>query len=158
MIVVVTGTPGTGKTSLVNHFPSSFKKLYVSDLAIEQKLVVGFDEKLETHILDEEKINKAIRENLHENTVIETHTLECVLENINVDKVLVLRTDPKYLFLRLKKRNYNSEKIQNNIDCEIFEVIEEEARTMFGTKVRVLENNTKEDLVVNSTYIKNVFG
>lgn len=49
--------------------------------------------------------------------------------------VLVVKCNTEVLFDRLKARNYNEIKIQNNMQCEIFETILEEAIRSYKTEI-----------------------
>lgn len=47
------------------------------------------------------------------------------------DLVLVLQTDNTILYDRLEKRGYDQEKVQENVTCEIMQVVLEEARDSY---------------------------
>ena len=66
------------------------------------------------------------------------------------DIVFVLRTDNKILYDRLVARGYNGKKLEDNIDCEIFQTILEEARESYKPEiVHELQSNTSEQLKDN---------
>jgi adenylate kinase len=59
-VIVITGTPGTGKTThaqlLVDQSPVPLKHINVSELIKEKMLHDGFDEEWQTYIVDEDKV------------------------------------------------------------------------------------------------------
>ncbi|VDN43835.1 unnamed protein product [Gongylonema pulchrum] len=73
------------------------------------------------------------------------------------DFVFVLRCNNTVLYDRLAARNYSDKKIRTNIECEIFEVLLEEARESYDEKiVYELQNETPEDLSKNLEFICNL--
>ena len=66
------------------------------------------------------------------------------------DLVLVLRPSLDILHERLTKRGYSDLKIQENLQCEIMEVVAEEARSSYPSEiVQMLPSNTIEDMESN---------
>lgn len=59
-VIVITGTPGTGKTThaqlLVEQSPVPLQHINVSELIKEKMLHDGFDEEWQTYIVDEDKV------------------------------------------------------------------------------------------------------
>lgn len=60
--------------------------------------------------------------------------------------VFVIQCDNTILYDRLKKRNYKEKKIKENIECEIFHTILEEAQDSYDEDiVHTLKNENSED-------------
>ena len=59
-VILITGTPGTGKTThaqlLVDQSPVPLQHINVSELIKEKMLHDGFDEEWQTYIVDEDKV------------------------------------------------------------------------------------------------------
>ncbi|CAD7975885.1 unnamed protein product [Amoebophrya sp. A25] len=53
---------------------------------------------------------------------------------VQISLVVVLHADTSELGRRLERRGYSESKIRENIECEIFQVVTEEAHETFGTK------------------------
>lgn len=73
---------------------------------------------------------------------------------------MVLRTDSTKLYDRLKARNYLEQKLQDNLDSEIMEVLLDEARESYDEEIVVeLRSDEADDIEVNvgriKTWIKN---
>ena len=126
-ILIVSGTPGTGKTTvsknLLNYFEA--KVISLNELAISENLVEKFDSKRETSIINNKKLVnfliKLIEDYEKEDPeflIIESHFSDIVPEHY-IDFVIILRCDPDELYNRLKKRGYKREKIRENVQSEI---------------------------------------
>lgn len=64
--------------------------------------------------------------------------------------MVVLRTDSRTLFDRLTARGYAHEKVQENLDVELMDVLIEEARDAFAPEMVVeLASATEEELEGN---------
>lgn len=57
------------------------------------------------------------------------------------DKVYILRSDNTKLFDRLQQRGYSAQKIRENVECEIFGVLTDEARQSY----KVFSNSNLSD-------------
>lgn len=67
-----------------------------------------------------------------------------------IDLVIVLRTISTTLYDRLEARHYPEQKLQENLDSEIMEVLLEEARESYDAEIVVeLQSNELEDLDSN---------
>lgn len=81
--------------------------------------------------------------------IVDYHSAELFPERW-FDIVFVLRTDNTILYDRLKERGYSGKKLEDNIDCEIFQTILEEARKSYREEiVHELFNNTYDQLTDN---------
>lgn len=115
---MITGTPGTGKTTVSRALAKYFGLNVINekDFALKNSIGSFNDEnELEIPIKEfEKKANKFLLKNT--NFIFEGHTL-CEMK-LNVDKVILIRIDPEVLESRLESRNYSTEKIMDNTFCE----------------------------------------
>ena len=77
-----------------------------------------------------------------------------------IDLVVVLRTDSTKLYDRLKARNYAEQKLQENLDSEIMEVLLDEARESYEQEIVVeLRSDEADDIESNvgriETWVRN---
>lgn len=143
-IITVTGTPGTGKTTVAKHLAKSCKATYIDVNRIIKKhnLKEGYDKKRKTAVIDTNKLNnvliKVIKEakKTKQSLIIDSH-LSHYLPSKYVDLCIVTKTSLKKLKDRLKKRGYHKEKIQENLLCEIFDVCLTEAQEA-GHKIKIV--------------------
>lgn len=150
--ILITGTPGVGK-SLMSRMLSEktgLKWLDVSKLATENACLDEFDEVYQCRVLDEEKLLDGMENLMNEGgKIVDYHSAELFPERW-FDIVFVLRTDNTILYDRLKERGYCGKKLEDNIDCEIFQTILEEAKASYREEiVHELMSNTLEQLADN---------
>ena len=123
MLVAISGTPGTGKTSVSKILKQyDFEIVDLNKISIEKDFVIGVDEKRGSNIIDVNMLNKYIKEKYTKKDIVfvEGH-LSHLLKNI--DKVIVLRCHPSVLKKRLAEKKWDDKKIKENIDAESLDVI-----------------------------------
>ncbi len=141
-LVLITGTPGTGKTAvskiLVRRLGIGL--LHLNKAIIKKKLYSGYDKKRKTHIVDQKKINSFVRKWVKENKtgIIESHLAHELPPGL-VRLVIVLRCDPEVLRRRLESKGWNKRKTEENVEAEIIGLIAYEARKRHG---KIVEVNT----------------
>jgi len=125
-VIIISGTPGTGKTTVASILAKKIKGMHIdlSELVLKEKLYKEVDEKRETVVTDLDKLLPKLREiimSVSSPIIIEGHYAEIVPSKF-VNVVVVLRTHPKELEKRLKKKNFKESKIRENVQAEILGV------------------------------------
>eukprot|EP00934_Nitzschia_sp_Nitz4_P004262 Nitzschia sp. Nitz4//scaffold19_size178191//171607//172161//NITZ4_002015-RA/size178191-processed-gene-0.94-mRNA-1//-1//CDS//3329540795//4252//frame0 len=152
--ILVTGTPGTGKTTTALHLAErlGLDHVNVGDLIKQHKCYEGRDEQLDTNVLDEDKLLdllEGILDTAAENDkglVLDFH-MPLIFPERWFDLVLVLRTRTEILFDRLVARNYIPKKREENMEAEIMQVILDEAREGYAQEiVQEVPSNTIADM------------
>ncbi|XP_064621076.1 adenylate kinase isoenzyme 6-like [Lineus longissimus] len=150
--ILITGTPGTGKTTLAKELAqqSGLNLCNIGDLAKENNLFEGYDDELQCPILDEDRVIDELEDQMSGGgNIVDYHGCEFFPERW-FDIVFVLRTENKLLYERLEKRGYSQKKLENNVECEIFQTLLEEARDSYKTEiVHELPSNTPTDMEDN---------
>lgn len=123
MLISLTGTPCTGKTSVAKLL-KNFNILELNQLAKKKNFIIGKDKKRKCQIIDLRKLNNYIKKNYkNKNVVLVGHYSHLLYS----DLIIVLRCHPKILERRLKKKKYSKEKIKENLLAEILDLITIEA-------------------------------
>ncbi|KAF7875041.1 hypothetical protein EAF04_002213 [Stromatinia cepivora] len=150
--IIVTGTPGVGKTTHCEQLAENtgLKHLSVNDVVKEKGCHEGWDDELKTWIVDEDKLLDEIEEDVKRGGyIIDWHACELFPKSW-IDLVVVLRVDSTLLYDRLKARNYPEAKLQENLDAEIMEVLLEEARESYDEEIVVeLRSDTSDEVESN---------
>lgn len=144
MIIIVTGTPGTGKSVLSKKIAKAINHKYVDVKKILENsdICEGYDEVNECLIVDTKKLSKLLIDLINKNDklIIDSHLSHYLLPKY-VDMCVVCKCDLPELKKRLKNRSYKIPKIRENLDSEIFDVCLTEAKER---KHKVIIVNTTE--------------
>ena len=155
--ILVTGTPGVGKTSTASLLAETlgFKHVNVGELIKKHKFYDGRDDELDTHILDEDKLLDLMEAMLQEyadegaGVVADYHACELFPERW-FDLILVLRTKTEVLYDRLTERGYGEKKRSQNMEAEVMQVVLDEAREAYAVEiVHEVPSNTVEEMESN---------
>ena len=143
MIIIISGTPGTGKTTFAKKIAKEKNLEYIDVKKIieENNLSEGFDKKRNTKIIDVEKLNKILLKLISEkkNIVIDSHMSHYLPSDV-VDICYITKCSLPILKKRLEERNYSEEKIRENLDAEIFDTCRIEALEK-GHKIKVVKTD-----------------
>ena len=144
--IVVSGTPGTGKTTFAKELArrSGFLYLDVNELIDEKGLCEEYDKKRGCKVIDEKRLIDELIKTIKESKevlVIDSHMAHTLPEEY-VKKCFITTCDLKELERRMKERGYSVEKIRENLDAEIFETCRTEAEHL---DVEVIRTDKKID-------------
>lgn len=122
----------------------------VGDIVKEKELHDGWDEDFDCFIIDEDLVCDELENIMEEGgNIVDYHGCDFFPERW-FDCVVVLQTDNAVLYDRLSSRGYMGAKLSNNIDCEIFQVLLEEAKASYPEDiVMALQSDSIEDLSRN---------
>jgi adenylate kinase len=144
MFLALTGTPGTGKTTIASILKrKGISIISLKDLAEEQNFIESFDETRKSSIIDLDAVEQYLKATYPPSdmvVVIEGHLSHLISD---LTTIVVLRCHPQLLRQRLSKRNWNWNKIKENLEAEILDIILCEAVQQHGMK-KVNELNTTE--------------
>lgn len=157
--IIITGTPGTGKTTLSKKLSKklNFYYLDINKIIFKYKLSEGYDKKRRTKIVDVNKINRKLVGEIKKirtskkikGIVIDSH-FSHYLPKKYVNLCIVTKCDIGELNKRLKEKKFNKGKIKENLQAEIFDVCLNEARER-NHKVIVLDTTkhfNMDDLIL----------
>ncbi|MHA1377637.1 MAG: adenylate kinase family protein [Candidatus Helarchaeota archaeon] len=122
-IVILSGTPGTGKTTVANRLKDSIpaKIIDINYEVIENK-IFSVDPDRNTKIADFKTLKahlvKKIKQIESVFVIVEGHYAD-IIPNKLVYKAIILRTHPEILKKRLGQRNFEKDKVSENLQAEI---------------------------------------
>ncbi|MEA2036640.1 MAG: AAA family ATPase [Nanoarchaeota archaeon] len=152
-VIIVTGSVGTGKTTLAKKISdrSGYDYIDVKKIIKDDRLGEYHDKKRKCNVIDTKKLNKSLIKIIHNyEKSINIKSLKSLIKKSNknkkingiiidshmshylpkkyVDLCIVTKCDIKELNKRLKKRRYSKAKIEENLECEIFDICLNEAK------------------------------
>ena len=122
MLIAITGTPGTGKSAVSAELRSrGFEVVDLKEHIVSCGLLGDLDAERDTHEVDLDLLNASLGEYREkEGTVFMeghlSHYMDCGL-------IIVLRCDPDVLAQRLGARGYGRDKVLENVQAEVLDVI-----------------------------------
>jgi adenylate kinase len=137
MIIIISGTPATGKTTLAKllHKRLNGPLLDVNILIKDKKIFENFDKHRDCYVIKIQKLNievlreiKKVQRKIKTDFILVDSHLSHHLPKKYVDLCIITKCDLKELKRRLSKRNYSSRKVRENIDAEIFDICLNEAK------------------------------
>lgn len=128
MITALTGTPGTGKSTIADELARRGHRIVrVTDTIAEY--VIGEDTGADTRIVDTELWAEEFP---CQDGIVEGHFSHL----LPAEKIIILRCRPDILKSRLKARGYAEEKVAENVEAELLDVI----------LIEALEEHTPEQI------------
>ena len=124
MLLAVTGTPGTGKTETCRSLEGEGREIIdLTELMMKRSLFSQYDERSDTYEIDVEIARDYFIKEFPRGRpgwiIVDSHLSHL----LDVDGIVLLRCDPRELGTRLKGRNYSPEKIRENLESEMVDVI-----------------------------------
>ncbi len=126
-VILITGTPCTGKTTTAKQLAAKLNADYINltDYAKTYNLTLGEDKERQTTIIDEEKMRRKLSETIetseNDNIIVDGHYAAAVTPTELVKKVFVLRRNPKELKQFMQKSGFSDAKLYENLSAEILD-------------------------------------
>lgn len=126
-ILIITGTPGVGKSSVSELLAPRIdaRSISLGALVAKEELHVEVDRKRGTLVADMKRLRERVEEMIANSVgdiVVEGHYAVDVVRPEDVHLVFVLRRDPQELERVLRERLYGEEKVRENLAAEILDV------------------------------------
>lgn len=152
--ILITGTPGTGKSTIAKSLGKKLKALVVNEKNFCQKeKCATLDPKTKEWEIDLKKYKTAFtryaKQHSSKPIILEGH-VACEV-NLPVSKIIVLMCNPVELGYRLAKRKYSELKIQENMFCEATNYCAENVRKHYRGK-KVLKVDTSTHSPIQTTH------
>ena len=118
MLIALTGAPGVGKTTTAEILRKrGYKVLSVNELAEKFDCIIGEEEGCK--IVDVEELAEKMKELRNGVIILEGHLSHL----LNPDMIIVLRCNPLELKRRLESKGWSEEKVLENVEAELTDVI-----------------------------------
>lgn len=123
-VIIVTGTPGTGKTTFSKALAKSIGAGYLNltQYVSKHRLYSGIDRTRQTKIVNLARTRTSLRKELARKRgafIVDSHIPEGIVPKQIVQRVFVLRCHPKILETRLRAKKWKPNKIRENVLSEI---------------------------------------
>ena len=151
MIIIITGTPGCGKTTVSNMLAKKIdaKLISINYLLDNYDLNLGTDEVRGYKIVDVDKmipiVDRIKDENPDKTIIFEGHLAQ---DYPHADKVIVLRCNPVELEKRLNTRDWMDKKIHENIEAEILAICTQESYETYGNIIQEVDTSNSTPLEI----------
>ncbi|MAG21901.1 MAG: hypothetical protein CL943_01165 [Candidatus Diapherotrites archaeon] len=153
MRLIITGSPGVGKTSTAKALGKALKYKVVNEkeFAVDER-IGKWSAKEDELIIPLEQFAKSLKELLEkeEKIILEGHML-CELK-LPADFVILLRCHPEILESRLEARGYTAEKVQDNVFCEGIDYCKKHVLRRYP-KEKVIELDVKKTIKETTAHI-----
>ncbi|KAF1362193.1 P-loop containing nucleoside triphosphate hydrolase protein [Lizonia empirigonia] len=152
--IIITGTPGVGKTTHAEQLAraTGLTHISVNQIVKDEGFHEGKDEETGSWIVDEDKLLDYLEErNIADEggRILDWHACDLFPERW-IDLVVVLRCDSTVLYDRLTARGYKDKKLDENMDSEIMQVLLDEAREAYKEEIVVeLRSDGADDVEGN---------
>jgi adenylate kinase len=158
-VILVTGTPCTGKTSAAKQLTAKLDALYINltEFAEKHRLTLGEDKERKTTIIDEEMMRQKLAEIINAadnaNIIIDGHYASAVTPPNLTTHVFILRRNPKELKRFMQKCGFKGAKLWENLSAEILDTCLIEAMQTQKDKICELDitGKTVEETVRDIT-------
>jgi len=150
MIISISGTPGTGKTTVAELLAkkTGWKLVRLNELAKQGSFYSGYDPIRHVPVIDVKRLKTEIRK-MKGNLILEAH----YSHEIPSDLVIILRTNPKVLRKRMRKKGWRIDKIEENVQAEIMEECKIEAIEL-KRKIKEIDTSKKRPQQVVNEILK----
>ncbi len=128
MRIAVTGTPGTGKTTVTERLASDLPIIHLNDVVSEYNLIASHDGDRDTAVVDMDGLETWLHDHAPQDVVIESH----LAHHFDADRVVVLRAHPDAIATRLQERGERKASIDENAESEALDLILSEAVARHG--------------------------
>lgn len=149
MRVALTGTPGTGKTTIAQHLDDDLLEVVdIGELIDRDDLIDAYDADRDTAVVDLDALIKTVAD--MDDVLFESH----YAHRIPVDRAVVLRCHPTELERRLRGRGVDERSARENAEAEALDVILAEAVDALGANAVVEVDTTGREIADVTTDVR----
>lgn len=151
--ILITGTPGTGKTTLARlledqlsqEYPGKFTLISLSKMIVDQMLFKNWNKDFDVPEFDEDMVCDALEPSIQQGgLIIDFHSCAFFPRDW-FNLIILLRATNTNIYDRLTERGFPEKKITENIEAEIFNVVHEEAYESYDPSIIISQNSNTVD-------------
>jgi adenylate kinase len=125
--LVVTGTPGVGKTTVSAILAVKLRALHldIATLVRHEQMTSGYDKKRQTLIADTNRLAQRVQQIISKTPktlIVDGHYSTDIVPARQITRVFVLRCHPEELGNRMNARGFQGPKVKENLAAEILDV------------------------------------
>jgi len=137
--ILVTGTPGTGKTTISRLLAKALRAKYLNPdkLITDEGTDYGYDENRRTRIACLKRLRSSLGSLARRTAralIIDSHMAFKIGPSPRLERAIVLRCNPTVLEGRLKGKHWSKRKIRENLQAEILDICLWDAVENYGWK------------------------
>lgn len=153
-VIFISGTPCVGKTTIASELSKRLgaNLVKINELAINNNLVLGIDNKKGYKIIDIDKLDVVLGKIIDKLDSDKLLIVEGHLSHLcsGADKIIILRVHPTILEKKLASRDYSESKIRENLEAEALDVCGVEAYETYNEDVcEINVSNLAIDEIIN---------
>ena len=153
-VIFISGTPCVGKTTIASELSKRLgaNLVKINELAINNNLVLGIDNKKGYKIIDIDKLDVVLGKIIDKLDSDKLLIVEGHLSHLcsGADKIIILRVHPTILEKKLASRDYSESKIRENLEAEALDVCGVEAYETYDEDVcEINVSNLAIDEIIN---------
>jgi adenylate kinase len=146
--ILITGTPGTGKTTISRLLATELRACYVDPKTLLRRKEIDYtyDKKRKTRTVSLKRLRNRLCElaaRTDHGLVIDSHIALETGPLLRLARAIVLRCDPIVLERRLERKHWSKSKIGENLQAEILDICLWDAVENYGWN-KILEIDTTE--------------
>lgn len=137
-VILITGTPRVGKTTVAHMLAARVKGLHVNltELAVSEDLILRTDKERKTGVVNLKKmktrISQIIEESEMHSIIVDGHYAASVVPEKLAPHVFVLRRNPVELRKLMEQSGFSGPKLWENLASEILDVCLVDALNAYG--------------------------
>jgi len=144
--ILVTGTPGTGKTAVSRLLAKAVQARYVNLAALVERRGIDYtyDRNRRTRVVSFERLGSSLAPlamRSERGLVIDSHITVELVPPLRLERAFVLRCYPPVLEQRLERKHWSKRKIRENLLAEILDICLWDAVHEYGWK-KIFEIDT----------------
>ncbi len=154
-LIIISGTPGTGKTTLAKYLEKKFSFNRLDIHEHYKEISFDYNRGKKCYNINLKKFEELVKQSKKETKkglIVDTHIAHLLPKKIVDLCIILICSNLKKLEKRLEKRKYSKKKIRENLDSEIFQICLNEAKEkkhkiiVFDTSKKIVKKEITDSI------------